>query len=193
MKKYAITVFGLSLVALLTGCITVAEYSFSFDYTTGKVEREYSDLASRKSPDEKNYSVESDWKGLKELVEDKDPEFDTGVVQEVSKDLFQEESVLSARKVQTVVCPQCFPSKAAVLAYLHEDQWRFEMINDEIFLFLPGGNKIVSTNGKAVVTEGNSIIIWPAGTTSFSYVATEGSAGGTSLLPYYLEEKAKEK
>lgn len=184
-------IMGLTVVILFSGCVTVAEYTFSFDYTTGKVERGYYDLASRKGPDEKDYSVDDDWASLKELVESKAPEFDTSVVQEGSKELFQEESVLSAKKVQKVVCPKCFPSKAAILSYLHEDEWRFEAINDEIFLFFPNGKEIISTNGKMVVTGRNSVIIWPADTNLFQYVAREEYAKGTSLLPYFLKEKTK--
>jgi hypothetical protein len=54
---------------------------------------------------------------------------------------------------------------------------------------MPGGNKIVSTNGQKVTTPKNSMIFWPQESGSFEYVVTEQHSGGTSLLPNYLEEK----
>ena len=97
--------------------------------------------------------------------------------------------MLCARKIQKVKCPKCFPSKAAIMAYLHDKDWRFELINDEVVLFLPSGKKIESTNGQKVTTPNNSMIFWPQQSSNFEYVVTEQNSGGTSLLPNYLEEK----
>lgn len=177
------------LASFMTGCLTVSKYSFSFDYSTGESKRLYHDIRSRKGGDEKGYSIEKDWKELKRLIQDKDPALDPEVVEEVSKELFQEESVLSARKRQKVRCPKCFPSKAALLSYLHPEEWRFEMVNDEVFLFLPGGNKILSTNGISVTTQMNALIIWPGDTVRFEYTVSEPQSGGQSLLPFFLKEK----
>jgi hypothetical protein len=189
MKIGRLAIVSLCFVFFLSGCITISQYQFSFDFTTGKVIRKYHDLTSRKEPGEKDYSVENDWKSLKELIENPDSEFDASVVQDISKELFQEDKVLSARKIQKVVCPKCFPNKAAILSYLHEKEWRFELINDEVFLFLPGGKKIISTNGRKVKTGKNALIIWPAATTKYEYVVSEPYSGGKSLLPYYLKDK----
>ncbi|MCK7513101.1 MAG: hypothetical protein MZV70_59820 [Desulfobacterales bacterium] len=111
------------------------------------------------------------------------------MVEDVSKELFQEKEVLSARKVQKVKCPRCFPSRAAIMTYVHANGWRFEMINDEVVLFLPSGSKIVSTNGQKVTTAKNSMIFWPRESVNFEYVVTEQHSGGISLLPNYLEER----
>lgn len=177
------------LALLLTGCVTVSQYRFSFDSATGEVRREYVDLASRQGADEKGYSVTNDWATLKQMIEEKKPEFDPDVVEDISKSLFAENKTLCARKIQKVKCPKCFPSKAAILSYLHEKDWRFELINDEVVLFLPGSKKIVSTNGQPVTTPKNSLIFWPQDAKKFEYVTSEQWQGGTALLPYYLEEK----
>jgi hypothetical protein len=177
--------------SFMTGCLTVSQYSFSLNYTTGESKRIYHDIRSKKGGDEKDYTVEDDWKELKRLIQDKDPTLDPEVVKEVSKELFQQDGVLSARKHQKVICPKCFPSKAAVLSYLHPEEWRFEMVNDEIFLFLPASNKILSTNGISVTTQMNGLIIWPSDINEFEYVVTEPQSGGESLLPFFLKEKKK--
>jgi hypothetical protein len=189
MKILRIVVVNIGLAIILTGCITVSQYKFSFDFDTGEVRREYQDLTSRKGTDEKDYSVANDWATLKQMIAEQKPEFDPEVVEDISKGLFEENKVLSARTIQKVKCPKCFPSKAAILSYVHDKKWRFEVINEEVVLFLPSGNKIISTNGQKVTTPKNSLIIWPQETRNFQYVVTEEWSGGTSLLPYYLEEK----
>ena len=190
--KTAVTVLSLLiLTSLMTGCLTVSQYTFSFDYSTGESKLIYHDIRSKKGGDEKDYSLEKDWNELKRLVQAKDPTLDPEVVKEVSKELFQEDSVLSARKHQKVICPKCFPSKVAVLSYLHPEEWRFEMVNDEIFLFLPTGNKILSSNGLSVTTQMNALIIWPSDTDEFEYVVSEQPLGGESLLPFFLKGKGK--
>lgn len=182
-------IFGI----ILSGCVTVSQYKFSFDYSSGEVMRDFYNLKSQKDPGEKNYSIEEDWNELKKLVEETDPEYDINIVQDISKKLFQENDVLTARKIQKVTCPKCFPDKSAVLSYLHEDSWRFELIGKEVFLFLPSNKQIVSTNGKKVITKNNSLIIWPENTSRFEYVAKELNSGGRSLLPHYLKDKTMQK
>jgi hypothetical protein len=189
MKILRIVVVNIGLAVILTGCITVSQYKFSFDFDTGEVRREYQDLTSRKGTDEKDYSVANDWATLKQMIAEQKPEFDPEVVEDISKGLFEENKVLCARIIQKVKCPKCFPYKAAILSYVHDKKWRFEVINEEVVLFLPSGNKIISTNGQKVTTPKNSLIIWPQETRNFQYVVTEEWSGGTSLLPYYLEEK----
>jgi hypothetical protein len=189
MRTICNIVASISLAVVLTGCITVSQYRFSCDLGTGEIRREYYDLASRKGADEKDYSVTNDWATLKRLIEEKKPEYDPEVVEDISKSLFEENKVLSARKIQKVTCPKCFPSKAAILSYVHDKDWRFEVINDEVVLVLPSNKKIISTNGQKVTTPKNSLIFWPKETNKFEYVASEQYSGGTSLLPYYLEER----
>lgn len=189
MKTIRAAIASLSFAALLTGCLTVSQYKFSFDFDTSEVRREYCDLTSRRGADEKDYSVANDWATLKQMITEHKLEFDPEVVEDISKSLFEENKVLCARRIQKVKCPKCFPSKAAILSYVHDKEWRFELINEEVVLFLPSGKKILSTNGQMVTTPKNSLIIWPQDTLNFEYVVTEQWQGGTSLLSYYLEEQ----
>ncbi len=188
MKTICVLLVNISITFLLTGCLTLSQYRLSFNFDTGKLTREYYDLRSRKGVDEKDYSVSKDWNDLKEMIAEQKSEFDPDVVEDISKELFEENDVLSARKIQKVRCPKCFPSRAAIMTYVHDSDWRFEMINDEVVLFLPSGKKIVSTNGQKVITPKNSMIFWPRESGTFEYVVTEPQSGGTSLLPKYLEE-----
>jgi hypothetical protein len=189
MKIIGVLFVSISFAVLLAGCITVSEYRFSFNFDSGEVRREYHDLTSKQGFDEKDYSVSNDWAELKQIIAEKKPEFDPEVVKDISGELFEENKVLCARKIQKVKCPKCFPSKAAIMAYVHDKDWRFEMINEEVVLFLPLGKKIVSTNGQKVSTPKNSVIFWPQENSNFEYVVTEQFSGGTSLLSNYLGEK----
>ena len=189
MKTIRAAIASASFAILVTGCVTVSQYNFSFDFDTGEVRWEYHDLTSRPGVDEKDYSVTNDWATLKQMIAEQKPEFDPDVVKDISKELFEENNLLCARKIQKVICPKCFPSKAAIMAYLHDKDWRFELMNDEVVLFLPSGKKIVSTNGQKVTTLNNSMIFWPQKSSNFEYVVTEQNSGGTSLLPNYLEQK----
>lgn len=189
MKTIGVLFASISLSVLLAGCITVSQYRFSFNFDTGEAKREYYDIRSKQGGDEKNDSIANDWAELKQLIAEQKPEFDPDVVKDISKELFEENNLLCARKIQKVICPKCFPSKAAIMAYLHDKDWRFELMNDEVVLFLPSGKKIVSTNGQKVTTLNNSMIFWPQKSSNFEYVVTEQNSGGTSLLPNYLEEK----
>lgn len=187
MRTIYSIVAGTGLAIVASGCITVSQYRFSFDFDTGNVVREYVDLTSR--PDEKNYSITNDWATLKQMIEEKKPEFDREVVEDISKSFFAENKALCARRIQKVKCPKCFPSKAALLSYIHDREWRFELINDEVVLFVPSSKKIISTNGQKVTTLKNSLIFWPQETNKFDYVVAEQWSGGACLLPYYLDEK----
>jgi len=189
MKTIGVLFASISLSVLLAGCITVSQYRFSFNFDAGEAKREYYDIRSKQGGDEKDYSIANDWAELKQLIAEQKPEFDPDVVKDISKELFEENNLLCARKIQKVICPKCFPSKAAIMAYLHDKDWRFELMNDEVVLFLPSGKKIVSTNGQKVTTLNNSMIFWPQKSSNFEYVVTEQNSGGTSLLPNYLEEK----
>jgi len=188
MKAILRVVINISFAILLTGCITVSQHRFLFDFDSGEVRREYRNITSQRGADEKDYSVTKDWDTLKELIAEQKSEFDPEVVEDISKGMFEENNVLCARKIQKVKCPKCFPSKAAILSYVHDRDWRFELINEEIVLFLPNGKKIVSTNGRTVTTPKNSLIFWPQEASNFEYVVTEQLSEGTSLLPYYLKE-----
>lgn len=61
---------------------------------------------------------------------------------------------------------------------MHDKDWRFELINEEVVLFLPSDKKIDSTKGQKVTTPKNSLIIWPQETRKFEYVVTEWWSGG---------------
>ena len=73
MKKIGVFFLTFSIAVLLTGCITVSQYRFSFNFDTGKLTREYYDLRSKKGVDEKDYSVENDWAELKRLITEQKP------------------------------------------------------------------------------------------------------------------------
>ena len=193
MSLLLVIILSGGLSVFLTGCLTVSQHKFSFDFQTGEVRREYYDITSRPGPDEKDYSIEKDWAALKQLVEEKKAEFDPDVVEDISRELFADGGVLSGRKLQKIKCPKCFPSKATILSYLHGKDWRFELIHNEVMLFLPAGKKIISTNGQSVATANNSLIVWPEESGRFEYVVSEPFSGGTSLLPYYSKEKPEQK
>jgi hypothetical protein len=187
-----IQIFFVAVVAILAqGCLTVSEESISVNAETGVVEQNYYDIRSRKGLQEKDYSPEKDWQALKEAIAEEST-LDKDVVKAISKGLFEEKKTLCASVKMQIKCPKCFPDKAALLGFVHEDKdWRFEVINGELFLFVPAGRKIVSTNGKAVETKANSLIVWGADATEFEYRVTGKSPGGTSLLQYFRQENQK--
>lgn len=189
MEMIRVAVVSIVLAVLLSGCITVSRYKFSLDLDTGEIIREYYNLTSREGVDEKDYSAAKDWATLREMVSEQKPEFDAEVIEDISKGLFQEKEMLCGRKIQKVKCPKCFPSAAALLSYVHDEDWRFELINGEVVVVLPGSKRIVSTNGQSLTTPKNSFIIWPQETRKYEYLVAEQWSGGTSLLPSYLEEK----
>jgi hypothetical protein len=190
MKKIIVLLCLGACFILMNGCLTAERYSFTFDYDTGRVEMIYHDIRSQKGS-ENDYSVEKDWEYLKELILDTKPEYDPDVAEEIAKELFEENGVLSGRKILRVTCPKCFPSKAAIFSMFHDSQeWRFEIINDELLLFISAGKKIVSTNAKIVKTKSNQILVWPKDAKKIEFAVREGGMfGGVSLLPYYQKEK----
>jgi hypothetical protein len=174
MKRIAPALPLAFVAALLSGCLAVARYSFSFDFATGEAQWTYYDIGSDKSDckDEKDEcSMAKDWADLKEMVAKKqvNNDHDPNVVEDVSKTLFEQNKTLCGRHVEKVKCPKCFPSKVAVLSYLHDKDWRFEVINKEIVAFVPTGKKVLSTNGQKAITARNSIITWPEEATIFNY------------------------
>jgi hypothetical protein len=189
--KRILLLFLCACFMLMNGCLTAERYSFTFDYETGRVVMVYHNIGSQKGS-ECDYSTEKDWEDLKELIADTKPQYDPDVVEEITKELFEENGVLSGRKILKVKCAKCYPSKAAVLSLFHPDQekWRFEMSNGELFLFLSYGNKIVNTNAKIVKTKSNQILVWPKDAKKIEFAVVEsGVFKGASLLPYYQKEK----
>ncbi len=183
-------IFILPILLILSGCLTREEYSFKFNYKNGRVEKIHHNVCSKKGFDEKDYSPEKDWALLKETIKEIREKYDKDVIESVSTELFQEGDTLSAKEIYKVKCPKCFPSKTAILSMLHDDEkWRFEIINKEIFAFVPPGKSILNSNGQNIVTEHNNIIIWPEDQEAFEYTVKESTAGGESLLPFYLKEK----
>lgn len=193
MRVFRVAVVSSVFAVLLSGCITVSQYRFSLDLDTGEIIREYYNVTSRQGVDEKDYSVTKDWSTLKEMISDQKPEFDAEVIEDIFKGLFQDKEMLCARKTQKVKCPKCFPSAAALLSYVHDEDWRFELINGEVVVVLPSSKRIISTNGQSLTTAKNSFIIWPQETRKFEYFVAEQWSGGTSLLPSYLEEERAKK
>jgi hypothetical protein len=190
MKKIFL-IFPICLI--LCGCLTRQKYSFKFDYKTGRAERLSYDIRSQKGIDEKDYSIERDWKSLKSGVgEDFGKEFDSDVIKPIKAELFQDGEVLSGKEIFEVQSPKAFPSKKVLLEKLHADQdesLQFQIINNEIFLFSTRGKEIESSNGKIIKTEKNSIVVWPEDQLVFEFTLNSKSSGGKSLLPFYLKEK----
>ncbi len=186
----------LSVSLILSGCLTYQEYSFKFDFNSGKAEKVYHDIRSQKGVDEKDYSLEGDWVGLQELAgEDFGKEFDRDVIKPITAELFQEENVLSGREVFEVQAPKAFPSKTAILERLHKDgneEFEFKILNGEIFMFVNSG-KIKTANGDIIKTEKNYMVVWPEEQVVFEFVIDKGGNRGESLLPFYLKEKEMEK
>ncbi|MDP3980714.1 MAG: hypothetical protein Q8Q33_04795, partial [Chlamydiota bacterium] len=162
MKK---TIFIIFIGIILSGCLSYQQYSFEFNYDSGKAEIIYHDLCSQKGVDEKDYSIEKDWELLKETIEEFGKELDRDVIKPIKAELFQEGDVLSGKQTVEVQLPKAFPSKAAILEKLFADgdldeNLEFQVINDETFLFAHG-KKIKSTNGKMIKTAKNNIVVWP--------------------------------
>ncbi|MCP4650770.1 MAG: hypothetical protein GY853_11935 [PVC group bacterium] len=182
----------LSLCFVLSGCLRYGEYSFKFDYNSGKVEKTYHDFRSQKGFDEKEYSIERDWAMLKEATgEEFGDEFDPDVIKPIKAELFQEDEALSGRTTFEVQLPKAFPSKTAILEKLHEEgeeKFEFKILSGEIFLFTQNRN-IRSTNGKVIKTAKNNIVVWPGDQIMFEFTVDSDNGGGKSLLPFYLEEK----
>lgn len=178
---------------ILSGCLTYQEYSFKFDYDSGITEIIYRDLRSKKAPDEDDYSIENDWLTLLKMTnEEFGKEFDHDVIRPIKAELFQEDNKLSGKQIFKIRLPKAFPSKTAIFERIHADGvvdgLKFQILNEEIFLFAYG-KKIKSANGKIINTSKNNIIVWPKDQTKFDFTIDEINPGGTSLLPFYLEEK----
>ncbi|MFH1777226.1 MAG: hypothetical protein ABH952_06700 [Candidatus Omnitrophota bacterium] len=192
MKKI---ILFLPLCLILSGCLTYQEYSFRFDYNTGKTEKVYHDFRSQKGFDEKDYSIENDWNTLKESVSKEfGKDIDKDVIEPIKAELFQEGEVLSGKEIFVVQLPKAFPSKIAILERLHaegdlNENLEFQILNGEIFLFTHD-KKIKSTNGKIVKTNKNNIIVWPEDQIVFEF-SISNNQGGKSLLPFYLKEKER--
>ncbi len=186
--------FILALCLGSAGCLSYQQYTFKFDFNTGDVIKEYSDIRTQKGGGDEEYSPGKDWELLKARVgEDFGKEYDPDVIKPVRAELFQEGEVLSGRETFTVQSPKAFPSKVAILERLLADtdqDLEFLAIKGEIFL-VSGNKNITSSSGKKIVTEKNCFIVWPQEAVVFDFSLPEGPSGGTSLLSFYLSEKEK--
>jgi len=184
--------FILALCLVAAGCLSYQKYTFQFDFNTGNVIKEYSDIRTQKGGGEEDYSPGKDWELLKARVgEDFGKEYDPDVIKPVRAELFQEGETLSGRETFMVQLHKAFPSKAAILERLHADtdqDLKFLAIKEEIFL-VSGNKDIASSSGKKIVTEKNCFIVWPQEAVVFDFSLPEGTLGGTSLLPFYLSEQ----
>jgi uncharacterized protein YceK len=194
MKK----IFLILLICLvLSGCLTRQKYSFRFDYKTGRAERLSYDIRSQKGADERDYSIEGDWKSLKSCAgENFGKEFDPEVIKPVKAELFKDGEVLSGKEIFEVQSPKAFPSKEALLEKLHagqDESLHFQTINNEIFLF-SNSKEIESSNGRIIKTDKNNIVVWPEDQLVFEFTLHSKSSDGKTLLPFYLKElEIKEK
>ena len=194
MKKFILL---MPLYFILTGCLSCQEYSFEFNYDTGKVEKTYHGLRSQKGSEDENYSIEEDWNTLKKIsAEEFGKDLDADVIKPVEAKLFQEDEALSGKEILQVQQPKAFPSKTAILERLHNEgdsiaDLKFQILNGEILLFTHA-NKIKSANGKIIRTDKNNIVVWPEEQIEFRFTIYSNNQGGKSLLPFYLEEKKLE-
>jgi hypothetical protein len=189
MKKM---VFIFSIFLILSGCLTREKYSFRFDYKTGRAERVSYDIRSQKGADEKDYSIEKDWKLLKSSAgEGLGKEFDPDVIKPVKAELFQDGDVVSGKEIFEVQSPKAFPSKDVLLEKLlsgQDEGVHFQKINNEIFMFADS-REIESSNGKIIKTANNYIVVWPEDQILFEFTLNNKRSGGKSLLPFYLKDK----
>lgn len=192
MKRIGVAAAAVLCSGIISGCLTVAKSDYKFAYPLGQFEASYHDIRSAKGVTEEDYSLERDWAILKERVAKGEKEHDPEVIEYVSGNLFQEGETLSAKLEERVKCPKCFPSKAAILTMLHDDDWHWKDVKGDVLLALPSGKKVIITNGQTFATDKNNYIIWPEGTEVFEYSVAEKSKG-ESLLPHYLTERSGKK
>lgn len=188
MRKQVLRIWILLVGCCLSGCLSVAQSSFKFDAGTGQFEATYHDIRSQKGFNEDDYSPERDWAALQSVLTDGVKEYDQDVIENVSRGLFQESEILSGKTVERVKCPKCFPSTAAILTMLHDEDWKWEVMNGDIFLIIPAGKKVTSTNGQTLNTAHNTFIAWPEDQEIFEY-AIEENCSGESLLRFYQAEQ----
>ncbi|MFB3883594.1 MAG: hypothetical protein ACE144_00120 [Thermodesulfobacteriota bacterium] len=179
----------LGCLLFINGCLTYEQSTWTFDCDTGRITLVFQDIRSSKSSD-----VEDDWKELKKLKEDlKDPQspfkFNPEVFELITKELFEENSALSGRIILKVKSSEHFPSKAAIVTEFFRQEYPSVVSKGEIFLFIPIGEKIISSNAQIVETKHNHILIWPEDTVKFEIVGPGEGSGVGSLLPYYKKER----
>ncbi len=195
MNKLKIVLLGLLVVFSLSGCVIYKSESFLFDDKTGTLKLTFHDLCSMKEPDNKDYSVSADWTKLKDELRSHKEESVPTLFKEVSRSLYQENKGLSGKVTYTLLDFKNKPDKTNILLSFGKD-YRFMVIQDEIYLFLPSDRKIVSSNGQTFSTTKSTIIVWPLDEEDFEFtealakIDTEKSAL-ESLLPNYLKEQAK--
>lgn len=187
MKIYHPLIAIIFLSLTLTGCLNVKEGEYKYNVEKGLFEVTFHDIRSEKQSQDHSNHAEKDWADLKDALNKKD-DFDPAIIRILAKDLYQEGKVLSAKLLYQVNCPKCYGNPIDILKILNSDG-RWEVINDEVLLFFQKGKQIVSTNGKLVQTEKNTICVWPLDTKNFEYTITYETSDGVSLLDKYLAEK----
>jgi hypothetical protein len=183
MKKMVYFVCLFAFFLFVNGCLTYDHGSLTFDYGKDEVIEVFHDIGSEKGSD-----IEKDWETLKGYVLNPQSWSDSKSLEGVKAELFEENGALSGRIFLRVKSIESFSSKAAVLAKLFEN--RAEMIDGEIFLFIPIREMIItSSNAEILKTKSTQILVWPENTVRFEICfAGEGQKEKT-LLPYYLKEK----
>jgi len=111
MKFIKTAFISLFVIIFSSGCLFVRGNTFKFDYNTGLVEITYHDFRSSKGYDDEDYSIEQDWKDLKDSLNETDYEEEQKVLKFTEAALFKEDEVLSGKVHFKVNCPSCFPSK----------------------------------------------------------------------------------
>lgn len=183
-QAFCLVVLG--CLVFINGCLTYEKSTWTFDYDTGRITLVFQDIRSSRTSD-----IEDDWKELKEDL--KDPhspfKFNPEVFELITKELFEENGMLSGRMILKVKSPERFPSKAAILSEFFRQEYPSVVSKGEIFLFIPIGEKLISSNAQILKTKHNHILIWPEDTVKFEIVGPGEGSGVESLLPYYQKEK----
>jgi hypothetical protein len=186
MKKLIYFICLFASLLFINGCLTYNQGTWVFDYGTGEVVHVYHDIGSSKGSD-----IEKDWEDLKQCLRDPQPllDYEPELLEVVKTELFEENGSLSGRILLKIKSPERFLSKAVVLAKLFEGKFRAEIINGEVFLFIPIHEQIISSNAQILKTKSNYILIWPEDTVRFEIRFVGEKGRGKSLLPYYLKKK----
>lgn len=192
MKKYNLLCLLLSL--LLMGCIHVDSTEYNFDYKTGTLEVVYHNIYS--AGDAAEY--QQDWAEVSKISNyGREQGYNEKLIPSVSRELFQEDAVLSGREIFQVRCPECFPAKSSLLQeIIAAEEAKIETINNEILIFFSKeAVKNVSSNGKVLETDSNFIVGWPEDAERFELkiesLKDEAEENVKSFLPLYLEEKTQ--
>jgi hypothetical protein len=176
----------------LTGCLNYERYGLEVDFSSGRIEETFVHFSST----EKNLhgdkdSVDADWKKLRELEKDpfKDKEKRPKGLKDVSTRLFEDGSGLSGTLKASLERPDG-PLEQRLESLGGLAGISFSLEEGLIVAVLDGDVLGLSGNGKSMKVGKKVLVAWPEDVKVLK-LGFHGAPGkGTSLLPYYLKEKA---